>query len=340
MELFPGSSKLVEGDFPRGAYLLTGPSGCGKTVLCRSFVAEGLVNSEPAIYLSTDEDCRRAKASILELIPREQRTNPALRVVDAYSWRIGTKTNDEAFATVDPQNLSDLSILLDMVGDGLSNPRFVFDSISGLATQGDYGVTLRFLEVVTAKVRRMNAMAFFTLTPESYDAIFPNRIRTLFDGIFEMKMDTAGSEITKMLRVFSIKGAKHVTRWVSYAIDGGKIIVPEDFLDKLNDSIEIGTTNILGRHGTEALLDTLRLADSTVNPRQFHKALSAILGDGALVLERIIAKELFTVLDLPYVEKEDFDFEKCVNTARNRFAKEHSSKPNLLGFIQQEEISV
>ena len=63
-EVFPGAHFLIDGEIPRGVYLLTGPHGAGKTTFCKTFIAKGLSSKETGIYLSTDEDCREIQASI------------------------------------------------------------------------------------------------------------------------------------------------------------------------------------------------------------------------------------------------------------------------------------
>jgi hypothetical protein len=53
------------------------------------------------------------------------------------------------------------------------------------------------------------------------------------------------------------------------------------------------------------------------NPREFHNRLSFLVGPGAQILERMMAKELCRKLDLPFEEKEGFDFERFVNHMRS-----------------------
>jgi hypothetical protein len=50
----------------------------------------------------------------------------------------------------------------------------------------------------------------------------------MFDGIFEMRLDDIGYEITRMFRIFSIKGVKHQTRWIIFTITERGISMVED----------------------------------------------------------------------------------------------------------------
>jgi KaiC/GvpD/RAD55 family RecA-like ATPase len=209
---------LIEGEIPRGIYLLTGNSGAGKTVFCKTFMARGLSNQEPGIYLSTEDDCDKIQASIQKLVENQDIMKGDLKLIDAYSWRVRGVMGSGPFVTIDPANLSGVIIACQKVCHGMSKPRFVFDSITNLAIQSDPDTTLKFLQLVTAKMRSMNALAFFTLIPTSHDNMFVSTVKTMFDGIFEMRLVEDGLEITRMFRIFSIKGAKHQTRWVVFTI--------------------------------------------------------------------------------------------------------------------------
>jgi KaiC/GvpD/RAD55 family RecA-like ATPase len=227
-EVFPGSNLLIEGNIPRGIYLLTGPSGAGKSVFCKSFMANGLSNQEPGIYLSTDDECSDIQASIQNLVEDKDGRRGDLKLIDAYSWRVGREVSGGPFVTVDPSNLTGVMIACHKICQGVSKPRFVFDSITNLAVQSSPDTTLKFVQMVTAKIRSISALAFFTLTPTSHDSKFVSMIKPMFDGVFEIKMDDTGLDITRMFRIFSIKGVKHQTRWILFTIDDKGISLVED----------------------------------------------------------------------------------------------------------------
>jgi KaiC/GvpD/RAD55 family RecA-like ATPase len=227
-EVFPGASLLINEEIPRGIYLLMGHSGAGKTIFCETFVARGLSNKETGIYLSTDVDCAEIQASIQKLVGDEVKLKDDLRLIDAYSWRVRGSTGNEPFIMVNPANLTGVMIACQKICQGVSKPRFVFDSITNLAIQSDPATTLKFLQLVTAKMRSLNALAFFTLIPTSHDSMFVSTVKSMFDGIFEMRLDDVGSEITRMFRIFSIKGVKHQTRWVVFGINEHGISMVDD----------------------------------------------------------------------------------------------------------------
>ena len=227
-EVFPGANLLIDGRTPRGIYLLTGPSGAGKTVFCKTFMARGLLNHEPGVYLSTDDDCTEIQTSIQKLMDDKDKAHCDLRLVDAYSWRVQNVSDNRPYVAVNPANLTNVMIACQKVCQGLSKPRFVLDSITNLAILSSPETTLNFLQMVTAKMRSLDAFAFFTLTPMSHDGKFVSTVKTMFDGVFEMRLEDLGEEITRMFRVYSIKDVNHQTRWVTFSLTEKGMSINQD----------------------------------------------------------------------------------------------------------------
>jgi len=227
-EVFPGANFLIDREIPRGIYLIIGPSGAGKTSFCQTFIARGLSNQEPGIYLSTEDDCGEIQTSIKKLMDDQDRMKGDLRLVDAYSWRVRGVKGNEPFVAVNPADLTGVMIACQKICQSVSKPRIVFDSITNLVIQSDPNTTLKFLQMITAKMRSMSALALFTLIPASHDSMFVSTVRTMFDGIFEMRLDDTGLEITRLFRIFSIKGVKHQTRWIIFNITERGLSIVED----------------------------------------------------------------------------------------------------------------
>jgi len=198
VDVFPGSSRLVEGEVPSESLLLLGPSGIGKTIFCKQFLYNGLVIGEPCIYLTTDE-------------------------------KLGGKSSSE-YAVSNPADLATVSITIEKARQDLKKIRLVLDSITGLTSICNHNVTVfsKFLQIVVARIRLINGNAIFTVAPEAHDQQFLSFLRLTFDGTLEMKEDESGKEIKRLLRVFSLKGAKHKTHWTPFEITDKGIIVKSE----------------------------------------------------------------------------------------------------------------
>jgi len=99
-----------------------------------------------------------------------------------------------------------------------------------------------------------------------------------------------------------------------------KIELKPEFCQILHESILEALENALGGSGLKVVLLNVDLARYTNNPAELHRNLYHLFNEGALILEKVIVKELFRRLGLPYEEKDDFDFARHVNHAEELFA--------------------
>jgi KaiC/GvpD/RAD55 family RecA-like ATPase len=246
-DVFPGSHWLVRGSVPAASYLLIGPTGAGKTIFCKQFLYNGLVTEKPAIFLSTSEtpdDLTQSMQSFgFDL--SSFYANDQLRIVDCYSWKVGERSTS-TFAIGDNRNyLLDVEINFDKARQNLHNVQVVFDSLSDMATFGEKTAVSRCLQRLIARIRTVNGRGIFTIAANTHDAQFMNRLRIQFDGIFEMKIDDSGSDLQRLFRIFSLKGARHRTTWTPFEITDHGIIMKREtdarcsFCGKLIDVMPI-----------------------------------------------------------------------------------------------------
>jgi len=231
VDVFPGSSKLVAGKVPFGSLLLLGPSGIGKTIFCKQFLYNGLIIGEPCIYVATDESPREISESMkrysFDIEPYKD--TGIFRIIDCYSWKLATKSSSE-YAVNNPADLATVSMAIDRAGRNLKNIRLILDSITGLTSICNHDATVfsKFLQIIVARIRLMNGNAIFTAAPEAHEHKFLSFLRLTFDGTLEMKDDESGKEIKRLLRTFSLKGAKHKTHWTPFEITDKGIVVKSD----------------------------------------------------------------------------------------------------------------
>ena len=233
--MFPGSRKLVEGEVPPASLFLIGPSGVGKTIFSKQFIYSGLVNGESGIYLTTDESPDRIQESMKKLRMNIDTyiDNDKFRIIDCYSWKIGGKSCSK-YCVSNPDNLATVSMAIDKARRGLKKSRLVMDSITGLMSFCDHNLKFfsKFLQVIVAQNRDSESNAVFLASSEAHDRVFTSYMREIFDGTLEMKMETkeseSGDEIKRLLRLFSLKGAKHKTKWVVFEIANNGIILKSE----------------------------------------------------------------------------------------------------------------
>ena len=227
-DVFPGSANLVEGRLPPSSLLLMGPTGVGKTIFCKQFLFNGLVEGEQGIYVSTDESPEEIEKSMksygFDVEPFKK--NDMFRIVDCHSWKTGGASSTK-YVVSNPADLALLSKVVENATEGLGKKRVVFDSLTGMMSICNHNLTYfsKFLQIIVAKIRTTNSLGIFATAPEAHDTQFISYMRQIFDGTLEMKEDESGRDIKRLLRVFSLKGAKHKTIWTPFEITNKGIAV-------------------------------------------------------------------------------------------------------------------
>ncbi|PVU74935.1 KaiC domain-containing protein [Sulfolobus sp. SCGC AB-777_G06] len=122
--------RLIEGGIPQGFFVaLTGEPGTGKTIFSLSFIHEGLVNGEPAIYVTTEESrdsiVRQAKMFNWDL---EKYIEKKLIIIDAL---MKEREDEWSLTELEPESLVQKVIeAKQKLGSGWA--RLVIDSVSAL----------------------------------------------------------------------------------------------------------------------------------------------------------------------------------------------------------------
>ncbi len=227
IEVFPGSKRLVKGMVPPSSLLLIGPSGVGKTIFCKQFIYNGLIAGETCVYVTASESPEELENSMHKFgfDPEQYKRNEMFRVIDCCSWRLGQQSSSSYAVSNQFDVLTDVSINIKKATHNLRNTRFVFDSISEIAPMCNQDAVLTFLQTLTAKIRLQCGRSIFTVASGAHSSNFMNLLRTMFDGILEMKIDESGKEILRLLRLFSLKGAIHKTFWTPFEITSKGILL-------------------------------------------------------------------------------------------------------------------
>jgi hypothetical protein len=114
------------------------------------------------------------------------------------------------------------------------------------------------------------------------------------------------------------------TSWKSSRTNS-KLAQEKTFSSMLQLSIGEGVRAALG----QAILGVLNgqgLFNEATDPKEFHRKLQSVFGNGAGVLEKVIVKDLFRKLNIPYNSQERFDYGEALERAREACAVEAPKK--------------
>lgn len=184
MKLSTGLKKLdekLEGGIPLGiSVLLQGPPGSGKSTFCNQFIYEGNKNNEACIYVTFNASPEEIKnvAKSFGMGFSEELTI----FIDAYSWQIGVKEGKYA---VNPADLTNFTIKITKAITELQNKnlkRVVFDSFSTMFLFVPKDLCLRFLSMVTAKLKAFGTTQLIVIEEGMHDPSTLTAMNALTDG--------------------------------------------------------------------------------------------------------------------------------------------------------------
>ena len=97
------------------------------------------------------------------------------------------------------------------------------------------------------------------------------------------------------------------------------------FLSMLQLSVNEGVQAALGQ-AILGILSGQGLFANLTDPKEFHRKLQTVFGNGATVIEKIIIKDLFRKLSLPYASEATFSYGDDLERARQACFQEKSLK--------------
>src|SRR5918912_1203301 len=256
----PGISDLAEkGTLPESLILVTGPSGSGKTLYCRQFFAEGLMEGNYCIYVSsslTSKQFRNQFSSIENLEENSQFINPYLYSTEVDSQEqyssfdsasvADIKTPDKDLTNERSTKHNQLTMTLTEIRDcimrvmkyengsvaagspyqgnkSIKSIRLIIDSLTHLAAIFGEKSVLKFVNNLSFVLKDAEAGAIFTLSTPTNEH-FVNAVSSILDGRIEMKFEEYNGSLTRSIRLSSIRGIHHTPSWGSFKVsDDGSL---------------------------------------------------------------------------------------------------------------------
>ncbi len=217
--IFPGSNKLIHDTMESGLLLLAGPPGVGKTIFCKESVLYSLKDGNAVVYMATEETPNSIVASMKRFgwDVSESVSNDLLRIVDVYSYR-GRTDPETKYYVENPENLTHVTLTLDKAREGVSNLRFILDSITSLAMFVGPGTGQRLMQTIIQRLKASGTLGICVLDVGILDETFLNYLRFIFDGVIEMAVTEEKGRLKRIIRVFSFKAGKHDTSWHEFTI--------------------------------------------------------------------------------------------------------------------------
>lgn len=219
----PGLDEMLGGGFLRGdAVLAAGSPGTGKTTLGLHFIAQGIKDREPGVYVT------------FEYLPQQIYRDALLRGWDLRQWeeegklRLVCTTPDVLLAETRPGRT-----ILDESIEEVGARRLVIDSMTHFEFLGKDGHELR--EAVAGLMNHLRLLDVTTLvTHEIPDIIGPGvrisqyGLEFLVDAVILLRYVELEAELHKAINVVKFRGGDHDRRYrrVVLGPDGMRVETP------------------------------------------------------------------------------------------------------------------
>ncbi len=234
-DVLPGSAALIQGSF-RGSLILIGSPGSGKSVYCKQFLCNAVESGDSGVYFSTGESVAKVEEGMALLgfdVDRFLKSG-LLHLVDLQPT-VGDRPTRHKRSGIsgwlrgpdDIQPSLNVEGVIEEALTGLSKPAVVLDSLTTLLLRSSESELLKLVQSLLARSKRVSAFSIFSLTSGNYSEHFVNVLRSLFDGVLELKVDESSGGLKRLLRVFSLKGTQHTTDWVRFSISDRGITIEE-----------------------------------------------------------------------------------------------------------------
>ena len=233
-EALPGSNVLIQGAF-QGSLVLIGPPGSGKSIYCKQFLGRAVEQDNTGIYAITDSSTTRVQEglALLGFDVDSLVKSGRLRLLDLRAV-MEEKTEQKQIGIrgwlKGPSGKGPLMNVRDKIQEslaGLDHTVLVVDTMTTLLSRSNEEEFIPFLQSLLDYLKSTRVMSLFSLTLGGHSDKLTTIIRSMFDGVLELKVDESTGSMRRLLRVFSLKGTPHKSDWLSFSITNEGLAIEE-----------------------------------------------------------------------------------------------------------------
>ena len=225
-------------------FLLIGPGRSGKTTYCKTFFQSHLKAGYNGIFISSTLTKRQYQT----LFPTSLSS-----ILDSNSFFINPFLREqiessEIYSSEFNNNLADIKKEIDKIILSLKKEQkkyvdeieetnlpslqqkricMVIDSLSHLFHIFDEKDVLRFINVLSFSLKSNNILSIFTIDDTVVERSLIEKIRPIFDGVLQIKLDEREDEIIRKIKFLSLAGfTSNYPSWIKFELDKDSLIFP------------------------------------------------------------------------------------------------------------------
>lgn len=218
----PMISDLVKfGQLTQISYMLVGPLGSGKTTYAEAFLAEGISQGFPAVFVTTDVSPRviRNDMSRHGWSTEIQEASSQFVFIDGYSERMGAPKTGSARSLAKVDDISELGIVLSEVLENLVVARVVIDSLSTLILHGNEVTMPRAVQRLSGRVTQSSHSIMYVLEDGVHDEKTYATFSYLADAVLRFRISDTGNVPKHEVRMERMRGTETSREWHDFIIE-------------------------------------------------------------------------------------------------------------------------
>ncbi len=224
----------MQGPF-HGSLVLIGSPGSGKSIYGKQFLGRAIQNGSSGVYAFTESSVAKVEEGLAllgfdvnELVKTERLQFLDLRpIIEERAGRGQIGIRGWLKGPNEKQPLTEVSQRIGESVANLKSPVLVVDTLTTFLLRRGEEELLGFLETLLDHLKTANVLSLFTLTPSGCSEKCMNVMRSLFDGVLELKVDESTGAMKRLLRIFSLKGTPHRSDWLSFSISNEGLTAEE-----------------------------------------------------------------------------------------------------------------
>jgi len=218
----PMIGDLVQfGQLTQVSYMLVGPLGSGKTTYAEAFIADGLKEGFPGVFVTTDVSPRVIRNDMSRhgwpIEAYEQKGQ--LIFIDGYSERMGAAKSGSARSLAKVDDISELGIVLSEVLQDLVVARVVIDSLSTLILHSNPETMPRAVQRLSGRITQSSHSIMYILEEGVHEEKTYATFSYLADAVMRFKVEDTGSEPIHKIRMERMRGTETSRVWHEFRIE-------------------------------------------------------------------------------------------------------------------------
>ncbi|MFW9961144.1 MAG: RAD55 family ATPase [Candidatus Thorarchaeota archaeon] len=218
----PMISDLVKfGQLTQVSYMLVGPLGSGKTTYAEAFLAEGIEQGFPAIFLTTDVSPRviRNDMSRHGWATEAQETSGQFVFIDGYSERMGAPKTGSARSLAKVDDISELGIVLSEVLEDVVVARVVIDSLSTLILHSNPATMPKTIQRLSGRITQSSHSIMYVLEEGVHDEKTYATFSYLADAVLRFRINDSEPVPKHQVRMERMRGTETSREWHDFIIE-------------------------------------------------------------------------------------------------------------------------